>query len=214
MVENGHLISDKDIEFIKEKMLNLQGQPLDRYQKNIKAISYLNYLFEKIGLQPIIVGGHAVELYTAGHYTTVDVDLVVPGFHDYAKEILKNLGFTKRLGERHWYNKELILPIEVPDNVLCGAMEKVVEVTIEKDYCVYVIGIEDLILDRVKAAVYWDSTSDREWALFLMSAQWDEIDFEYLKNEARQETIKENNPGVHKMVLNLIIEAEMLMADE
>lgn len=212
MVGNGHLISDEDIEHIKKKLSNLQYQPLERFEKNIKAIGYLSSLFNKIGLQPIIVGGHAVELYTAGHYTTVDVDLVLPGRH-LAKELFERLGFEKSVGERHWYHKELGLPIEIPDDILCGSMDKIIEVTVENDYVVYVIGVEDLILDRVKAAVYWDSASDREWALFLMNAQWNDIDFDYLKKEANIESIKQNKPGVYAMVLTLIQEAEKYKDD-
>jgi len=203
MVENGQLISNEDVEVIKKKLSELQYQPLQRFERNIKAISYITYLFKKIYLHPIIVGGHAVELYTAGHYTTVDVDLVVSGY-DYAKDIFKRLGFVKMPGERHWYHRELVLAIEIPDSILNGSMDKAIEVQFEDGYNVYVIGIEDLILDRVRAAVYWDSTSDRQWALFLLSAQWNDIDFDYLKEEAKKESAKEKTSEIYDTVLALI----------
>lgn len=209
MDENGHLISDSDIEFIKKKILDLQYQPIQKFERNIKVVGYLNYLFKKIALQPIIVGGHAIELYTAGHYTTVDVDLVVSGY-DSAKKVFEKIGFVKRPEERHWYHKELALPIEIPDNILCGSMDKTIEVTFEENYSVYVIGIEDLIMDRVRAAVYWDSSSDRQWALLLMNAQWNDIDFGYLKKEAENESKKEQNHGVYETVVSLIKEAEKI----
>lgn len=213
MAENGKLISDHDIEFIKEKLSSLQYLPLERFQKNIKAMSYITYLFKMAGISPIIVGGHAVELYTAGHYATFDVDVVLSGY-DYAKTILERLGFKKNVGERHWYHKELALAIEIPDNILCGSMEKIVEVTVADGFVVYVIGIEDLILDRVRGSVYWSSASDREWALFLMSAQWDDIDFAYLKKEAEKESISEKTPDIFNTVMDLIKETKKLKKDD
>lgn len=57
----------------------------------------------------IIVGGHAVELYTFSSYTTKDVDLVLEGYQK-AGEILERLGFKKMPGSRHWYYEELGSP--------------------------------------------------------------------------------------------------------
>lgn len=76
-------------------------------------------------------------------------------------------------------------------------MDKIIEVTVEDDFLIYVIGIEDLIIDRIRAAVHWESQSDREWALFLMNAQWEEIDFEYLEQRA------EKDRKEHKLFLEL-----------
>ncbi|KJS18367.1 MAG: UbiD family decarboxylase [Peptococcaceae bacterium BRH_c4b] len=204
----GNSISKRDIEFIKEKLLALQYKPFEKkFEINIKAVGYLTYLFQKIGIRPIIVGGHAVELYTAGHYTTVDVDIVLSG-RDAAKEILERVGFTKHSGERHWYHKELGLPIEIPDDLLAGSMDKIIEVTFGDGFFVFVIGIEDLILDRARAAVYWDSASDREWALLLLNAQWNDIDFDYLINEAIKEPQTKQNNGVYNLILELIDETK------
>lgn len=205
MEDSGSLISEHDIEYIKKKLLALSDRCLDRYQTNILAMSYLTYLFEKAGVRPIIVGGHAVELYTAGHYNTFDVDIVISG-REVAREVLERIGFVKKPGERHWYHRELSLPIEIPDDALAGSMERIIEVTTVEDFRVYVIGVEDLILDRVRAAVYWDSISDREWALFLMTAQWEEIDFEYLFSESK----KEHNAEVYKLVMELRQETQTI----
>jgi predicted nucleotidyltransferase len=209
MAESGSLISDKDYSYIYKKLLALQNRLLDKYTSNMYAIGYLTSLFEKVGLKPVIVGGHAVELYTAGHYSTFDVDLVLSG-RQTAGEILERLGFIKRPGERHWTHKELFIPIEIPDDTLAGSMDRVIEVATEEGFRVYVIGVEDLILDRAKAAVYWESLSDREWALLLMNAQWQEIDFDYLLGEAR----KELGLDVYNLVLQLKQETEELIANE
>lgn len=208
MGDSGNSISDKDIKYINRKLLSLGNRRLDRYQTNILAMSYLTYLFEKAGVRPVIVGGHAVELYTAGHYNTFDVDIVLSG-REVAREVLERTGFVKKTGARHWYHRELSLPIEIPDDVLAGSMDKVIDVTTEENFHVYVIGVEDLILDRARAAVYWDSISDREWALFLMTAQWDEIDFDYLVSESK----KEHNLEVYYLVMELKQETERIQGE-
>ena len=205
MEGSGKLIYDKDIKYINKKLLSLCNRPLPRYQTGIIAMSYLNYLFEKAGITLVIVGGHAVELYTAGHYNTFDVDVIVSS-REVAREVLKRTGFVKKYGERHWYHRELCLPIEIPDDVLAGSMDKIIEITTEAGFWVYVIGVEDLILDRVRAAVYRGSLYDREWALFLMNAQWNELDFDYLVNESQME----HNFEVYNLVIELKQETERI----
>lgn len=194
----GDYISKNDIEFIKNRIIHLQELPIEIFHKNIKAISYLTYLLEKAGIKPIIVGGHAVEIYTLGQYTTVDVDMVLSG-RELAREIFGELGFTKRKGHRHWYHEDLGLPIEIPDETLAGSMDRIIQVTVEEGFHVYVIGVEDLILDRARAAVYWNSSGDREWALLLMNAQYEEIDFEYLQSEAK----KEPDERIYQLIIGL-----------
>ena len=48
--------------------------------------------FENI--KPVIVGGHAVEFYTLGSYTTGDIDIISEGYEKIEK-ILKQWGFKK-----------------------------------------------------------------------------------------------------------------------
>jgi hypothetical protein len=49
---------------------------------------------------------------------------------------------------------------------------------------VVVIGIEDLLLDRVRAAVHWRSDEDRRWARRLALLYADRIDWSYLRGKA------------------------------
>lgn len=202
----GDYISKSDIQLIKNKISNLLELPVQTFHKNIKAISYLTYLLEKVGIKPIIVGGHAVEIYTLGQYTTVDVDLVLSG-RELAGEIFEKLNFVKGQGHRHWYHEDLGLPIEIPDDILAGSVDRIIQVTVEDGFHIYVIGIEDLILDRVRAAVYWNSSGDREWALLLMNAQYEEIDFAYLENEAN----KEPDNSINKLIVELRTKTEKFL---
>lgn len=181
----GNSVSEADIRLIKEKLEHLESENLDKFQKSLKVLGYITYLFEKAGIRPILVGGHAVELYTAGHYTTVDIDLVLSG-SETAGEIFTAIGFKKT--SRYWFHERLSIPVEIPDNVLAGSAEKVIRVELDDPFAVYVIGIEDLILDRARAAVYWNSERDREWALIMIGLHGERIDFDYLEEMARKES--------------------------
>ncbi|QQE79172.1 hypothetical protein [Alicyclobacillus sp. SO9] len=172
------------IEEAKRKLLQLVTEP-EGLKRTLKAIAIITQLFEAFGIRPILVGGQAVEIYTFGSYTTKDVDLVLSGFN-LAGEILVATGFEpKTPGHSHWYHSELELPIEIPDDSLFGSENRVTELDVD-GAIVYVIGIEDLILDRLRAGVYWKSTSDMEWAKYLLESYFDDIDAEYLESESKK----------------------------
>lgn len=79
-----------------------------------------------------------------------------------ANEGLLALGFIKE--GRYWYHLDLEVSVEIPDDMSEDAdPEKVIKLHLESGKHVYVIGIEDIILDRLRACVHWKSTSDCEW---------------------------------------------------
>ena len=64
------------------------------------------------------------------------------------------MGFQKNPGERHWYHEELDIALEIPGDYLAGSIEKLTVVEIGGMEC-YIIGVEDLIVDRLAAAKFW-----------------------------------------------------------
>ena len=133
----------------------------------------------------VVVVGNALEFYTLGDYTTADVDLV-SGRRSEIGNILENWGFNRM--RRHWYHADLDVAIEIPDDVLAGSEEKITQVEIE-GLNVYIIGVEDLIIDRVNAYDHWRSIDDGDWAKELMALYKHEIDWDYLVTAARTEEI-------------------------
>lgn len=129
----------------------------------------------------VVVGGNALEFYTLGAYATVDVDLVSARRTEIG-DLLESWGF-ERTG-RHWHHTELDVAIEIPDDILAGSEEKVIRVEIE-DLTVYIIGVEDLIIDRLCAYIHWHSTDDGNWARELMVLYRRDIDWTYLKTRAQ-----------------------------
>lgn len=136
--------------------------------------------------EPVVVGGHAVEFYTAGGYTTVDLDLVAAT--EAVDDILSAWGFER--DGRHWYDEPLGILVEAPGRQLDPEQEeRTLDVEVRGEH-VAVLGIEDLVIDRLNACVHWSSEESCEWARVLVGAYRDRIDWEYLRARARAEDVE------------------------
>ncbi|MCC3375078.1 nucleotidyltransferase family protein [Cohnella sp. REN36] len=136
MAANGNLRAS-----VNEALIALPALQVSDFERNLMAVGYLTAVFEAEGIRPIIVGGHAIETYTQGFYTTKDVDLVLRGRAD-ALDILRELGFQQYHDLRHWYFPQLRLPIEIVDSDLAGSEERLLRVQLPNNLHIYVIGIE------------------------------------------------------------------------
>lgn len=157
------------------------------FKRRLYVLGVITSALAPRGIVPIIVGGCAVEFYTLGSYATQDVDVVVSGRNEF-DSVLRSLGFSKGSGQRHWYSEELDLAIEAPDDILAGSRERVITLEIES-FAVHIIGLEDLILDRLRAYVFWRSLSDGEWAGRMIALHDSEIDWTYLTSQAARENL-------------------------
>ncbi|ADL08871.1 DUF6036 family nucleotidyltransferase [Thermosediminibacter oceani] len=175
-----------DEKFLKRHLKSIADEH-NSLKKALKITAIITEALKIKNIKPILVGGRALEFYTLGGYATKDIDLVIRG-REHAKEVFEKLGFTRRPGERHWYNEEMDLAIEVPDEYLAGSTDRVITVEIDNMEA-YIIGIEDLIIDRLLAAKFWHSTDDEEWAIKIMALHFKKIDFDYLKEEAHKNQV-------------------------
>ncbi|MFH1259977.1 MAG: DUF6036 family nucleotidyltransferase [Elusimicrobiota bacterium] len=170
---------------VSEKSLNLSdlANLSETFEKRLLFMGLLTKELLKYNIKPIVVGGNAVEFYTLGGYATRDIDIVCV---DYRKlgDILKDWKFKKK--GRHWFNEEYDLLVESPTDRLHGCPEKVAEVRI-KGLKVYLIGVEDIIIDRLNAYVHWHSENDGRWAKELLVLNWDKIDWNYLEKQSKKE---------------------------
>lgn len=170
----------------KAEIERLCSEP-DRLRRKMRFVGLLSRLLEPEGVVPILVGGTALEFYTFGEYSTADVDLVLSGREEAARA-LEMLGFQRE--GRHWYSCDLDLAVEIPDNVLAGALEKTVTVSVEGEK-VRVIGPEDLVVDRLTAAKFWKARTDLDWAAAVLLLHQDRIDPEYLEQAATREGVSD-----------------------
>jgi hypothetical protein len=135
----------------------------------------------------VIVGGHAVEFYTAGGYATVVIDVVSAS--EPLDEILGSWGFERR--GRHWVREDLGLVVEAPSSRLApGQPDRLTAVRVAGSTA-YVLGLEDVIVDRLAACVHWSSENDCRWAEVLTTAHEDDLDVDYLRRRATEMKVAE-----------------------
>jgi len=130
---------------------------------------------------PVLIGGLALSYYTRDVYFTADIDLAYAD-RDALDEVLRELGFVKK--GRYWVHEGLDMAVEVPAADLPG--EEASRETAELEgglHCV-VIGLEDLIIDRMNACQHWKSEVDCEMTELLIVRYREELDWAYLEKRA------------------------------
>jgi len=130
---------------------------------------------------PVLIGGLALSYYTREVYFTADIDLAYADL-DSLDAVLRELGFVK--SGRYWVHTGLDIAIEVPTSELAG--EEAPRETVELEgglFCI-VIGLEDLIIDRLNACKHWKSVTDYEMTELLIARYGKEVDWAYLEKKA------------------------------
>lgn len=155
----------------------LQDEP-DSQRRRLIALGLLTKLLSAHGIEPILVGGGALEFYTAGGYATKDMDLALPAAPE-VDAAFAALGFEKE--GRYWYQADLDLLFEAPAPAgLPGEDAPRTEVVVD-GLRVVIIGIEDLLIDRLRAWVHWKSDEDGRWTRRLALLYPDRIDWRYVR---------------------------------
>jgi hypothetical protein len=173
------------IQEAKSALTALSGR--DKFERMLHTAAILTDLLMERGIKPIIVGGLSVEIYTMNGYTTQDLDFVMSGYEQ-AADLLSELGF-ERVG-KDWVHPAIGVSLEIPSSVLAGDYAKVTEFAVGERK-VYVIGIEDILLDRLRSAVHWKSGEDREWGYRLLQLYKDQLDVDYLQMQLQGQVEKE-----------------------
>lgn len=166
--------------------------PDNKFETMIHVSSVITQCLDSFDIKPVIVGGLSVDIYTKGDYATRDIDFVSDGYEK-INSVLSELGFIK--DNRHFLHKDLEVAVEIPSNQLAGDFERINKIEIDKDHFVYVISLEDIIIDRLRAFVNWTSAEDGYWGFLLLSSNYPSIDIPYLKScvETKKEEIVLND---------------------
>ena len=168
-----------DVAELRQRIDALANEP-DRMRRRLVALAVLTARLAPERIEPILVGGCALEVYTDGGYSTADVDLALP-HGPTVDRAFADLGFEKR--GRLWVRMELDLVFEAPAPAgLPGETAPRTELTIDGLRFV-VLGVEDLLIDRLRAWVHWRSEEDGRWAARLVALYRDELDWSYLRSK-------------------------------
>ncbi|MGA1842887.1 MAG: UbiD family decarboxylase [bacterium] len=156
-------------------------------KRRLWILAILTDAMKTIGERPVLIGGQALEYYTLGGYTTGDIDIALPSSKE-VDTIFSKLGFHKE--GRYWIREDIDALIEAPTSDLSGEDAQLVELEIEDMHC-YIIGLEDLIIDRLNGYVHWHWEDDGRWVKRLLSLHAEEIDKEYLFRKAREQSTEQ-----------------------
>lgn len=157
-------------------------------KRQLLMVGLITSLLEQKGKEaPIVIGGCALSYYTREVYFTADIDLAYANRED-LNIILKDIGFEQQ--GRYWLNNELKIAVEAPASVLVGEDAPIEIVELGEGLTCRIIGIEDLIMDRLNACKYWKSATDCEMVELLMKKYAQELDWSYLQKKA---VLPENN---------------------
>ncbi len=155
----------------------------DPLRRRLFVLGVITAALHPYGICPILIGGGAVEYYTFGGYSTKDMDLAVAD-HQRLGEVLGQLGFLKR--GRFWLRDDLDSVIESPAGILAG--EDASLTTVEVDgLTVFILGVEDLAIDRLNGFVHWHWKADGRWAERLIALHGTVMDWGYLHRRAQAE---------------------------
>lgn len=130
---------------------------------------------------PVLIGGLALSYYTREVYFTADIDLAYAD-REALDQVLKELGFAKK--GRYWVHAGLDMAVEAPASGLAGEEAQRETVELEGGLSCVVIGLEDLIIDRLNACQHWKSEVDCEMTELLIARYGKELDWGYLERRA------------------------------
>jgi len=150
-------------------------------------LGYITYRLEKEKQHVYLVGGQAVETYTAGQFTTGDIDITTTD-SKVTEKVLTSLGF-EQIG-MIWLNKQLGVAVQIVGLFPNANLDKAL--TIEAGpYKVNVIGVEDLIVDRLAHVKFFKVAGDMEKAKVLYAIFKRQIDKKYLRDTAKKRGVED-----------------------
>lgn len=142
---------------------------------------------------PILVGGGAVELFSASSMMTGDFDISTVSQKAF-EEALEALGFVKPTGPgsatRGWIHPGLKLGFEVVSSTLLDGLadrERVIQIDLGPDGVAAVMSVEDIIADRMGQFASGTAPEMREQAVRLLVLH-SGIDRAYLDRRVKEET--------------------------
>lgn len=174
-------------------------QEKDLFRRRISFIAFLAKRLKENDVDAVLVGGQAIDLYTAGTFATSDIDLVVNN-KTVAEKLLNRFGFGKEGGNGLWFNRDLNIVIQVIPDSYSGDIDMIREFKV-KEYELRVAAPEDLIANRLYSAKFWKSNTQRdlEQAVALLKIFSDSIDNAYLGDLAKKNDVKDYLDQVRKI---------------
>ena len=131
-----------------------------------------------------VVGGMVVESYTQGSYMTRDIDFASALLREQIAPRIEPLGF-ERLPSGSWIHPRLRVVLDFPGRLDPEEMSRLVTVDLGGGVSIRILSLEDILLDRLQAAVHWGDLASEEWVRHMLAAHADRIDWRLLATMAQ-----------------------------
>jgi hypothetical protein len=115
-------------------------------EKRIYIAGVLNEVLEEYGSRITVVGGSIVALFTAGYYTTADIDIVAKK-PEKVKEVLRELGFKTAGAGNRFVHEDLGLILEYMGEIPRAERFDIVKI---KDAQVDIVSLEDVLTAKLR----------------------------------------------------------------
>lgn len=169
------------------ELKEISAEKLTGIEKKIFFMAWLYQLVRKGNIKPvpILAFESAAELYTGGNYSHIDIDLFSENIPSHAA-LLANNGFA-RLGDR-LCSIEHELSVKFVSEPQCGRVGKVKY----SGHAIFVVSIEDTIIERLVAAKFRNIPKDLEWGRVLFASDGAiKPDQDYLEERALKEGVSD-----------------------
>jgi hypothetical protein len=175
--------------------ISATASPLKR---QLLMLAYISGELRGLGKPvPVLIGGCALAYYSREVYFTADIDLAYPD-RAALNAVLTGLGFVAE--GRYWIHNDLKLMVEVPASSLVGESAPLEVVEFEEGLECRVIGLEDLLIDRMNACKHWHSSQDCEMVELLVRQFAKTLDWQYLLKKA---ALSDNDTLANFMEFNI-----------
>lgn len=162
----------------------------DQLKRKLLFLGLFSEKLKEKGVNAIIVGGEAIDIYTGGTFASADIDLLVQS-RTITERLLNKFGFEKKENTL-WLNKELAIVIHVIESSYSGDSSRLTKIKVGK-YQIQIASPEYLIKDRLCSFKFWKDNpqSDMEKAIALLRIFSDSIDNTYLDGLAKENDIED-----------------------
>lgn len=158
--------------------------------QQIRLAAFLSSKLLEHSMKLTVVGGAAVQYYTDAEYVTGDLDAIIAGEDsEIVAALMYELGFKRTSSYRHFEHPDLPFVVEFPPSPIEIGNRIISQVNTLKleDWSVRILRVEDIIMDRIIAAVEWKDEPSLEQAKMLWLKNQSNIDRHYLEDFAKKE---------------------------
>jgi len=129
-----------------------------------------------------VVGGMVVESYTQGAYMTRDIDFAAALLREEIGPAVEALGF-QRMPSGSWVHPQMRVVLDFPGRLDAEETTRLVTIDLGPA-AVRILALEDIVLDRLQAAVHWQDLASEEWVRHMLAAHAARIDWSFLEAAA------------------------------